>query len=297
MTAAASGLFGETALFDRRAKYAFFLACSMLVAGRVGFKAATGYLNIYLQKRPVELREHFDNISTTLGPWKMVGEGHKLSQEMVEELGTELYLDREYMREIDDRTGQRVSLHVAYYTGMIDAVPHIPDRCFVAGGFEIGVLPANYPVPLSHDGWRMDPSCVNQATGQPYETAVYRNPITGRSTLVRMPVGGFVLRTTEFNHPKMPDTRVFSGYFFIANGRTTATPEGVKLLAFRKSEEYAYYCKVQFTASGQRGFQAEQFVARAADLLQPLLPELMRCLPDWAEIEARMAQASSESDP
>jgi hypothetical protein len=269
----------------------------MLVAGRIGFKAATGYLNVYLQKKPVELREHFDNISTTLGPWKMVGEGRKLSQEMIEELGTELYLDREYVRETDARTREMVSLHLAYYTGMIDAVPHIPDRCFVAGGFEIGVLPVNYPVSVSPIGWRTDPSCVNQATGEPYQTAVYRNPITGRSTLVRMPVGDFVLRTTEFTHPSMPDRRVFSGYFFIANARTTATPEGVKLLAFRKSEEYAYYCKVQFTASGRRDFQAEQFVALAGDLLKPLLPELMRCLPDWAEIEARMAQASSQSDP
>jgi hypothetical protein len=208
-----------------------------------------------------------------------------------------LYLDREYAKETDDRTRRVVSMHIAYYTGMIDAVPHIPDRCFVAAGFEISGLPVNYPMPLNPAGWRTDPSCVNQATGQPYQTAVYRNPITGRTTLVRMPVGDFVLRTTEFQHAKMPDKRVFSGYFFIANGRTTATPEGVKLLAFRKSEEYAYYCKVQFTASGRRDFQADQFAALAADLLQPLLPELMRCLPDWAETEARMAQASSESDP
>lgn len=287
---------GETALFDHRAKYAFILVCFALVAGGIGFRTATDRLNVYLQKKPVELRAHFDNISTRLGEWRMVGETRKLSQDMVEELGSDLYLDREYLQEIAGEAPRTISLHIVYYTGMIDAVPHIPDRCFVAGGYKIRQLPENYPLPLSRVRWRTDPEHVNQVTGRPYELASYRNPITGRSTLVRMPVGDFVLRTTEFFHPELPNTRVFSGYFFVANGRTATTPEDVKLLAFRKSEEYAYYCKIQFTCGGGRDFTAEQFTALAMDLLKPLLPELMRCLPDWVDVEARMARASAESE-
>lgn len=295
MIARAGGRQEEIALFDRRAKFAFVLACFALVAGRIGFRMGADHLNIYLQKKPVELRDHFDNISTTLGSWQAVGEATKLTEEMVEELGTKWYLDRQYARNGDPRQGL-VSLHIAYYTGMIDAVPHVPDRCFVAGGFNIRVNPINYPMTLRRVGWRKDPTHVNRATGQAYETAVYRNPITGRSTTVRMPVGDLALRTTEFSHTDMPRARVYGGYFFIANGRATATPEGVKLFAFKKSEEYAYYCKIQFIASGAKDFQAEQFVALSADLLEALLPELMRCLPDWAETEARLEPAPPESE-
>jgi hypothetical protein len=288
-------LTGETTLFDRRAKYAFFLACFTLVAGGIGFRAATEHLNVYLQKKPVKLREHFDNISTRLGSWEMAGGVHKLSQEMIEELGTEWYLDRQYVQEGMGQQRRMMNLHIAYYTGMIDAVPHIPDRCFVAGGYQIHNLARNYPLQVSRTGWRTDPDRVNQSTGQPYELAVYQDPITGRTTAVRMPMGDFVLRTTEFVHPDTPDTRVFSGYFFIANGRLAATPEEVKLLAFKRSEEYAYYCKVQFTSGGDGDFTAERFTAVVADLLTPLLPQLMRCLPDWAEVEDRMTEASPES--
>lgn len=266
------------------------------MAGGIGFRTATDRLNVYLQKKPVELREHFDNISTRLDGWRMSGEVRKLSKDMIEELGSDLYLDREYVREREGETPRKINVHIVYYTGMIDAVPHVPDRCFVAGGLETRVLPENYPLDLDHARWRPDPDHVNRVTGEPYRLAPYRDPITGRSTVVRMPVGDIVLRTTEFFAPETPGLRVFAGYFFIANGRTACTPEEVKLLAFRKSEEYAYYCKVQFSCGGGREFEAEEFTSLVTDLLEPLLPELMRCLPDWAEVETRMAPASAGSD-
>ena len=114
----------------------------------------------------------------------------------------------------------------------------------------------------------------------------YPDAITRATVTVRLPRGDFELRTTEFSHPTEPDKRMFAGYFFVANGRIAATPEDVKLIAFRKSERYAYYCKVQFFAVGDRNFTAEHFAAQSADFIEALLPELMRCLPDWVDVQA-----------
>ena len=77
---------------------------------------------------------------------------------------------------------------------------------------------------------------------------------------IRLPFGEFELRTTEFSHPQIGNDHVFAGYFFIANGKTTAYPERIRLLAFDRSSQYAYYCKIQFTIRGDRDFTTEQFV-------------------------------------
>lgn len=97
----------------------------------------------------------------------------------------------------------------------------------------------------------------------------------------------------------MPDSssaRIYAGYFFVANGRIAHTPEDVKLLAFKRSEEYAYYCKVQFSAAGDRDFTTEEFTSMCSDFLEVLLPDLSRCFPDWSEIESRQAEKTGESD-
>ena len=178
-----------------------------------------------------------------------------------------------------------LTLHLSYYTGMIDAVPHVPERCFVAGGYELASRPQEVPMAVDRSQW-MEDELVNVATGETYQTAWVRDPL-GRSRLVRMPVGDFAIRVFEFQDPKKPEIRVFAGYFFIANGRVAVSPADVKVIAFRRSEKYAYYCKVQFATVGGPDFDLDAFVERCSSLLQPLLPEVMKCLPDWSEIEAR----------
>ena len=261
-----------------------------LIFGAVGFRSAVRALNVYLKKEPVPLRSHFDNIAAKLGAWDMVGQSQKLSVEMIEELGTDLYLDRRYL-DTESRDGRWMSLHIAYYTGMIDAVPHVPDRCLVAGGFNARTTPANLPMTLRRRGWVEGPP---SASGLRYPTVTFPDAITKAPVTVHLPLGEFAIRTTEFSHDDMPDRRVFAGYFFVANGRYAVTPEQVKLLAFRKSERFAYYCKIQFLTIGDKDFTVEDFVAQAARLTEELLPDLMRCLPDWPELEKTAAASRSE---
>jgi hypothetical protein len=274
-------------MFDRHAKLALILVCLTMTVGAVGLRAAVVSLDVYLRKLPVEPRENLTNISTSLGDWQARAD-RRYTAELLEELGTDVYLERIYVLEGDDEVDP-IQLHITYYTGMIDAVPHVPDRCLVAAGYNARSTPVNMPLDLSRGRWGADPEAID-SDGAPWPTLTYARTTgigTTEAVTVHMPTGDFELRTTEFSHGDHLDRRVYAGYLFLANGRIAVTPEEVKLLAFKRSERYAYYCKVQLTMHGDRDLTAEQFVARAADFLDALLPELMRCLPDWPEVQAR----------
>jgi hypothetical protein len=282
--------------FDRSARVALIVASLTLVVCGVVFQWIVQYYDVALLKLPVELREQFSTISRRLGDWSARGADRVIPDAVLEELGTEVYLDRVCVLDDDDAGRQAVNLHLAYYTGLIDAVPHVPDRCFVAGGATIIGQPENIPLPIDVSAWPVtDPPLLNLATSRPYRSMTYAHPVTGRTITVHMPLNDLELRTSVFRPKDDPEARMFAGYLFIANGRTTCRPEDIRLLAFDLRDRYSYFCKVQFTMIGTRMTTTEQFVAQVSSLLEPLLPELMRCLPDWAEVERR--DASTPSGP
>ena len=71
-------------------------------------------------------------------------------QDVVEVLGTENYVSR-LLVERDPpahRPAHVVDFHASYYTGTIDPVPHVPERCFVGGGMKSMKRSVVVPVPL-----------------------------------------------------------------------------------------------------------------------------------------------------
>ena len=76
---------------------------------------------------------------------------------------------------------------------------------------------------------------------------------------------------------------IYAGYFFIANGGTVARAEGVRMLAFDLSDDYAYYLKVQFTSSQVDSM--EELGALASSLLDDLMGDILYCLPDWVDVD------------
>ena len=85
----------------------------------------------------------------------MVGEDIRFDEAGVEALGTDLYLSRTY-RHRDSELPQ-VQLHLAYYTGQVDAIPHVPDRCMVAGGYiPLTPEPFTLDVDVDQSSWRVD---------------------------------------------------------------------------------------------------------------------------------------------
>ncbi len=213
--------------------------------------------------------------------WVRVRPDEIVSAEAQEELGTENYVSRWYRRvnTEPDAPEMVVELHCAYYTGMIDTVPHVPERCMVGGGMESPASPTAVPVPLD----------VSRLVPDPDVPEGQASLLMGRSaetqSRVRMPreIEGLQMMVAPFRDPS-GRSEMWAGYFFIANGGVVASAYDVRLLAFKLQDEYAYYMKVQFLSPSVRS--GEELAAVAAEMLNDLLPELMRRVPDWSEVEA-----------
>jgi hypothetical protein len=85
----------------------------------------------------------------------------------------------------------------------------------------------------------------------------------------------------EFEDPQ--GRKRFAGYFFIANGGTVSRAEEVRLLAFDLRSSYAYYLKVEFQS--EQVESGEELAALAGRFLDENFAEIMRCTPDWVEVE------------
>lgn len=269
--------------FDSRIGRGVVAVCVALVVSAAGFRGTVYALNVHLKKEAVGLRRPLNKIPRQIGGWQATGEDQLLDESVVKELGTRNYLNRIYVKNGNPSEGA-LQLHIAFYTGMIDAVPHVPERCWTASGLQ-SVGNETVDLTLDTSSWRIDDR-VHQATNEPYRTSIVTDPITRRGEDVRMPVGDLGLRIWEFQGTGTDQAmRMFAGYFFLANGRTTASPQLVRAWAFDRSTQYAYYAKVEFAAVSREMTRAD-FEEKVKDLLTPLLPEVMRCLPDWAEVEA-----------
>ncbi|MDZ4830003.1 MAG: exosortase-associated EpsI family protein [Phycisphaerae bacterium] len=283
--------------FERSIVPAFIVGCGVLLAGAVGFTAAVKQLQYFLMKEPIDLRKGLDTIPTTLGKWQRSGTDARLSKEIVEELGTAQYLDRGYAIDGNPTKG-RLQVHLAYYTGTIDDVPHIPERCSLVQGNQIVHGPLDIALELTKTGWVAHSGKFNRATGLEYPSAEVADPVTLRPSTVHLPIGDYVLRVTEFQNQKQPKRRMVAGYFFIANGRMTPSAYGVRALSFSRTERFAYYCKVQLSLEGEVGRDGDSlipvFVSRVQDLLDSLLPPLMARLPDWPAVEAAPSLAAPQ---
>ncbi len=260
----------------------------ILGAGAAGLTAGLRAADIHLTKRPIYPASGLtvQAVPRQTPRWVQVGSDRIESVEIQEELGTENYVTRTY-RQREAPAGQRpkrIEMHVAYYTGTVDTVPHVPDRCFVGGGMLIDGPTVNVPLELDSSDWRLDtrPEIPEAWQGEIYTVRISndsRNAPGQHPRLPRRP-HDLKLRCTPYVTPH--GDRLVAGYFFIANGAAVAGADGVRLLAFDLKNDYAYYMKVQFTSvdAGSAGELAEL----AADLLSDLIGELMLCVPDWVDV-------------
>lgn len=291
--------------FHRSIRSAFVALLVVFSLGVVAIPVVIAQLEIYLRKEAVPLEATLSTIPTPLGPWSRAKdekgreiEDGNFGAEMIESLGTDQYLDRRL--ESDGRT---VIVHVAYYTGMIDDVPHVPERCWDAAGLDQSMTPRVVEVPVDYPRATTDGSPLNDATGLPYPR-IDTTDAVGNRVSIHLPIskqaGVVPMTVTEFqNRPDDPASRQVGGYFFIANGRAAPGAADVRMLAFDPSEKYAYYCKVQLSymdrvATGEPDDAAvARFLEVAEDILPRLIPEVMKCLPDWPSVEERTRKERS----
>ncbi len=267
----------------------------LMLASAGGISAYINIKDVHLQKSPIyaENDRQVSSIPRTTPSWNQIGSDQIMGAEIVDTLGTENYVSRFFTRTRDADPDNPIilDLHVAYYTGMIDTVPHVPERCFVGGGLQQSESSRVIDIPMDTSTWRVDPSVPSEfagVDGEIYTVRLSNDPSMSDAPgmRVRLPRGispdkPFKFRASEFINPGKGN--IYAGYFFIANGGTKANANDVRQLAFNLEDDYAYYMKVQVSAHGLDSF--DEFANLSGDLLGELIGEIMRCVPDWVSVQ------------
>jgi hypothetical protein len=139
-----------------------------------------------------------------------------------------------------------INLAVTYYTGMVDTVAHIPDRCYIADGY----VPSSY----STENWK---------TGMPNGTDVR-----------------FINFEDQTGEGKVPRC---VAYFFRVNDEYTSDPIRVRTRLQNLYERYGFYSKVELMMSTKDQVQA---ASGMTNFLSYALPEIQKCFPDWDKVKA-----------
>lgn len=258
----------------------------VLIGGSLSTASILRISKANLIKRPIEVDRRVRSIPTQTENWVQIGQD-RLEEAAVEGvLGTKNYLTRVYTRRTQPERGQRpdiVEVHIAYYTGMIDTVPHVPERCLVGGGWSI--TGSAKVVPLDLSGLITSPdSDVPAEYGAVQRVRINSPGSPTNGQRVRLPTGmnELGLRVTEFSAPG-ENASFYAGYFFIANGGIATSAERVRSLSFDLRSEYAYYMKVQIASPTAQS--AEELGKLGSELLTELFPEIMLCVPDWIDVQ------------
>lgn len=267
----------------------FLAAIAVLGLSAVGMSVGIRAYGIYLSKLPIEAPDGrtLNSVPTETPNWIKIGNDRIESADVLATLGTDNYLSRTYVEKnpANPDRPRSVELHLAYYTGMIDTVPHVPDRCFIGGGMTQGTNAQVIPMNLDRTRWFQDPDVPDEQRGKVWRTRLADDhrytSRPGQSVRLPREPDTMRMRAMGFDIPGGP--RIYAGYFFIANGGHVPTAQDVRLLAFNLTDDYAYYMKVQFTSQAA---SAEDLAQMSSELLSELIGEIMLCVPDWTEVQA-----------
>jgi hypothetical protein len=233
----------------------FAIAVGVLLVAAVLGGPVSDWLDIKLTKKALPLKAPLASLDIAgLAPYSVL-QRSRLEPAMVEALDTE-----EYLHWIIEDTSvppkdptRHATLFITYYSGGRDLVPHTPDVCHLAAGYQPAQMHENLEVEIRTLG--TEPVKVPVRVGTFMQTAVHSHK---KHTVV---------------------------YTFSCNGEFVCTRTGVRLLINELGNVYAYYGKVEI--SFPEATRAES-VAAAEKLLNRVLPVLERDhWPDFEEAEAR----------
>ena len=254
---------------------AFRVVIVTLVVAAAALNWVVPHFQISFRKEAVAPRQPLKMVRTDLGPWAQVSVDRALDPDTEHELGAQQYLTRTYVdtrllspadakamtaAPVDDREKlvaklgginpkAVVHLMVTYYTGSVDTVPHVPDRCYVADGYK----PSTYEVVQ----WPVLPR---------------ENP-ADRNVGVRL-IDFEDQIDSRHSHP----TQV--AYFFQVNGVYENDPIfGVRKRLQNLFDRRAYFAKIELRTDLDTSAEAQSVLT---DFLQHAMPDIERVLPDWS---------------
>ena len=256
---------------------AFVAVAVVLLVAALGLNAAVTTLKLHFKKEPVPLKHELGTVGSRFGSWVQVSQDKALDKEVQDALGTDKYIFREYVDERQthpgiaeefrdkdekdqqqmlgrirhDNPGAVVNLSVTYYTGMVDTVAHVPDRCVTASGYE----PKSYTTPAWPIAAGLPPEA--KPDGKDDVTVRYIN---------------FEDQTGTSNVPRS------IAYFFHCNGKFFSDPLGVRKELANLFEKRGYYAKVECMTTVGDPAKADKVLG---DFLASALPDVYRCMPDF----------------
>jgi hypothetical protein len=140
-----------------------------------------------------------------------------------------------------------VQMGLTYYTGMVDTVAHIPDRCYIADGYE----PNSYDVPT----WDLG---------------------NGQSLKVRLIAFDDVTGSNRV--PKCV------AYLFHVNGHYESDPLGVRQTLESLTQKYGYYAKIELMSLVHTSSNTDGAQKSMISFLAAAKPQIETCFPDWEKV-------------
>jgi len=169
------------------------------------------------------------------------------------------YLSRIYRGTVKDERGHypQLNLDLTYYTGALDAVPHIPEVCGVAGGYTIvtdGPDTLDIAIPDGPKEWR-----------------------------------NFKVNRVLF---ESRGQRFAQYYVFILNGQPQLSREMVRVLQWDFTKRYCYFGKIQVSpqVSPQEPYSATDTDRKAREFFEQVMPSVLKEFTSSADLEALEAQ-------
>ncbi|MFA6134230.1 MAG: hypothetical protein WC869_09480 [Phycisphaerae bacterium] len=156
-------------------------------------------------------------------------------------------------------------LDLYYYTGLLDTVPHVPERCAQAGGAQ---LAGNSGVTFALTG-----------TPEPWDKAA---PF--RKTCYEITTGNNVLASTR---------RYVQYYTFSLNGAPQASWEMVRATLTLPTQRYCFFAKIQFGPAGEVP-DFDETDAPAQEFIRLFMPAALATLPMPQDIATLAAAAKSK---
>ena len=210
------------------------------------------------EKLPVPLRKPLAQLDkNALGPYEFEGRA-PVNAAVEESLGTDEYITWGFcdtsVKSAHDPL-RHLTLHVAYYTGGRDLVPHTPDQCMKGAGYE-PTEAANIEIPIE---------------------LIYQ----------RIPLRVLTFEKSSIMNNETPTVC----YTFSVNGKFACTRNGVRREINFLGREHGYFCKIEVSfgsgMSSPRNPTREESIDASQRFLNRLLPVLLKeHLPDWDKVLA-----------